>query len=446
MPSCQKQVVKKAKTLVKYSGPIHNIAQSVVHIASKPSRYLANALVHAVNAISKMLSSALGLTCGVFQANRKLSANHCAESDPVFNEENNPETNPSSPDLKPVILSHFEKLPFDILAFGVMSCLDMSNICSLRSCSKYMFDVADKFNSIRVKQELSNYRRQGNPLLLSQGGPQYVPKTGDGHSNALLYCFFSVFRPLLQQQKLLVDPSYMSRLQGPGVRGPGEYIEPGMRACLADWLLEVCVEYCFPMSVWHDTVLRVDVYLSKHTAKRSKLQLLGCICLMIEVSRLGNTAMTRQITTIDVVGLCEDQYSLAEVEYAAEIVVMDTSLALPLSEGWRDGNMTTIEYALIFLLNVRPVPTAHIVHRAISHADSFYTVGDNPDENLIFVLLLSELSVLDYELLRYSPFVIAAACVFYANLMMHHYSKSNVMIGPYGHVITCSSRELSGLG
>jgi hypothetical protein len=148
----------------------------------------------------------------------------------------------------------------------------------------------------------------------------------------------------------------------------------------------------------------------------------------------------------DVVGLCDEQYDASEVATALASIVSETATLLPLIEGCRPALLTTIECAISFFINAR-VPTAGLIHMALNHVDSFYVVGDNAEEHLIFVLLLSELSVLDHHLLRYSPFVTALAILYYANLVMHHYSRANVMIGPYGHVISCSNtREVKGLG
>lgn len=336
------------------------------------------------------------------------------------------------------------RLPFDVLGAGVLPFLRGWDLSIFRICCSRTKSAVDKYSEIWVRQLLG--RRIGRGVIpvgrLAESSEVYRP-VGDRFSTYLLGRFMMQYGDLILAQRHEVDPLYMARLQGVDTLGKRDYIEPAMRTCLADWLLEVASEYNYPFCTWHEAMMRLDVFLSNATTTRPKLQLVGCVCLSIEASRLS---VIRPISVSDVVSLCDDQYDAAEVQAVVAMVLQHTEAKLPMSPGNRLGLLTVQDCALCYFLRVS-TPVSRFVHHTLHHAESFYDVGDNEEEQLVFVLLLSDLAVMDYDLLQYSPFTIAAAVVFLVNLMMHHYGKANVLIGSFGHVLTCSSkREIQNLG
>ena len=58
-------------------------------------------------------------------------------------------------------------------------------------------------------------------------------------------------------------------------------INPGMRAVLVDWLVEVTEEYRLVPETLYHAVQLVDRCLSLFSIHRTRLQLLGCSALLV---------------------------------------------------------------------------------------------------------------------------------------------------------------------
>lgn len=60
------------------------------------------------------------------------------------------------------------------------------------------------------------------------------------------------------------------------------YIEPSMRAILADWIMEVCFQFRFKRQTYHTSVMLVDIFMScTSNMPTHLLQLIGVTCLCI---------------------------------------------------------------------------------------------------------------------------------------------------------------------
>jgi len=215
---------------------------------------------------------------------------------------------------------------------------------------------------------------------------------------------------------------------------------------LASWLQEVAAEYLYPYCVWHRAIMRMDVYLSKRTVRRLKLQLVGCVCLLLEGGATALAPLAPPLTPAEAVRLCDMQYTIEEVEAVIAEVTALTEQELPLAVNWAPISvMSVADCVLCFFLGIS-TPASRVVHMAVRYTDSFYEVGDNNDEHLVLLLLLSDLVALDYEMLKCSPFTIATAILCFASTVMHHSSKANIVIDSFGHILTSNTRELRGLG
>ena len=337
-----------------------------------------------------------------------------------------------------------ESLPYDVLGTCIFRFLEMESLKHLRSCSKSLHYIVDKYAAIEIRRRLRGYETLNTPVLISNlDGCKniYLPVELNDPSNYnifQLHQFLLDFGDLIAQKHSLVDPRYMELLQGKEVQGPGDYLDPSMRALLIDWLLEVTVQYRCPILHWHCAVLRLDTVLSKKVILRRKFQLLGIVCLMLEALR----SHSNNIGVAQVVTLCDGQYNEADVEEC---------MAFVLEDSYTDTNLvpnfshTVLEYSACFYFNTCDTEDALSTVR-VAYRDSYFDVGDNDQEHLVFVLLLADLSCLDYNLIQYSPFTVALAIVFMSNLVMQYYSKSKVAIGTFGRVFIYNNREALSLG
>lgn len=156
-----------------------------------------------------------------------------------------------------------------------------------------------------------------------------------------------------------------------------------MRAILVDWLVEVTEEYRLCADTLYQSINFLDRFLSAHHAPRSQLQLIGVTCMWV-------SAKYEEIyppTVSDFCYITDNTYDKSELIEMEEIV------------------LKTLDYQLT-------VPTAKTFLRRLLQVC-------NPDEYLHYLSnYLTELSLLDYGMLRFLPSLIAAAAVYLANLML----------------------------
>lgn len=321
---------------------------------------------------------------------------------------------------KPRVPSGLLLLPFDVMGPGILSFLAPLDMGAFRQSSHAGQRAVDMYAEIRTHHMiLGNQARRiiiGNILTTRQ---EYVPD-GSNYSPYLLYRFIQIFGDLMTAKEWPVDPGYMQRLQCRESLGDTDFLEESTRTCLADWLLEVASEYAYPYSVWHDAVLRLDTYLSKRPTRRLKLQLIGCACLLIETNRVG----IQGLTVGDAFNLCDDKYSIEEIGQAVTMVAVDTETEL--SIGTTPILPSILDCAMCYFLCTSRI-TSPYVHMTVRHSCS-HDVGDNGDEHHIIVLMLADLAAMDCDFLKFSPFTTAAAIAYYASLVMHFYSQSNIFV------------------
>ncbi|KAL0702046.1 hypothetical protein Bca4012_058168 [Brassica carinata] len=168
---------------------------------------------------------------------------------------------------------------------------------------------------------------------------------------------------------------YMERVQS--------NINATMRTILVDWLVEVAEEYRLLPETLYLAVNCLDRYLSGNVITKQNLQLLGVSCIMI-------AAKYEEVCVPQVESFCyitDNTYSRNECVFPADV---------DLYKWW-------------------------LIRRFVRAAK-----GKTEVPSLLFESLasyLSELSLLDYAMLRYAPSLVAASAVFLAQYILHPSTK-----------------------
>ncbi|CAA7013433.1 unnamed protein product [Microthlaspi erraticum] len=166
-------------------------------------------------------------------------------------------------------------------------------------------------------------------------------------------------------------------------------INASMRSILIDWLVEVAEEYRLLPETLYLAVNYVDRYLSGNAMTKQNLQLLGISCMMI-------AAKYEEVF----VPLVEDFCYITDNTYLKnELLEMESSV-------------------LNYLKFELTTPTAKCFLRRFVRAAQ----GKKEVPSLLFECLasyLTELSLLDYAMLRYAPSLVAASAVFLAQYILH---------------------------
>ncbi|EEF45957.1 cyclin A, putative [Ricinus communis] len=170
--------------------------------------------------------------------------------------------------------------------------------------------------------------------------------------------------------------NYMERLQ--------HDITPNMRGILIDWLVEVCEEYKLVPDTLYLTVNLIDRFLSKNFIEKQRLQLLGVTCMLI-ASKYEEICAPR----------VEEFCFITDNTYTKrQVLKMESQL-------------------LNFLYFQVSVPTTKtFLRRFIQAAQASYKV---PCVELEFLAnYLAELTLIEYDFLKFLPSLIAASAVFLA--------------------------------
>ncbi|KAL5074708.1 hypothetical protein RYX36_013692 [Vicia faba] len=166
------------------------------------------------------------------------------------------------------------------------------------------------------------------------------------------------------------------------------FITINMRGILVDWLVEVAEEYKLLPQTLHLAVSYIDRFLSINVVNRSKLQLLGVSCMLV-------ASKYEEITPPKAVDFChitDNTYELKEViKMEAEILKsLNFEMGNPhvntfLNEfvGFATENQKTSKLQMEFLCNY-----------------------------------LAELSLLDYECIRFLPSTVAASVILLARFII----------------------------
>nr|GMC51598.1 cyclin-A1-4 isoform X2 [Ipomoea batatas] len=165
-------------------------------------------------------------------------------------------------------------------------------------------------------------------------------------------------------------------------------INASMRAILIDWLVEVAEEYRLVPDTLYLTVNYIDRYLSGNLMDRQRLQLLGVACMMI-------ASKYEEICAPQVEEFC---YITDNTYFKEEVLQMESAV-------------------LNYLKFEMTAQTAKCFLRRFVRA----TQGFNEASSLQLEHLasyLAELSLLAYDMLCYSPSLVAASAIFLARYIL----------------------------
>ncbi|XP_078174485.1 cyclin-A1-4-like [Carex rostrata] len=166
-------------------------------------------------------------------------------------------------------------------------------------------------------------------------------------------------------------------------------INPSMRAILIDWLVEVAEEYRLVPDTLYLTINFIDRYLSGNEISRRRLQLLGVACMLI-------ASKYEEICAPQVEEFC---YITDNTYSKDEVLQMEATV-------------------LNFLKFELTASTAKCFLRRFVRAAQL--CDEEPLMPLEFLAsYIAELSLLEYNLLCYSPSLVAAASIFLAKFILH---------------------------
>ncbi|KAK4747053.1 hypothetical protein SAY87_026090 [Trapa incisa] len=175
--------------------------------------------------------------------------------------------------------------------------------------------------------------------------------------------------------------NYMETLQ--------QDITPNMRGILIDWLVEVSQEYMLAADTLYLTVNLIDRFLSLNHIEKQRLQLLGVTCMLI-ASKYEEICAPR----------VEEFCIITDSTYTKEEVLK-------------------MENEVLNLLHFRfSIPTIKpFLRRFIRAAQNSYKETSVELEYL--ANYLAELTLLEYNFLKFLPSIIAASAVFLARWTLH---------------------------
>ena len=154
-------------------------------------------------------------------------------------------------------------------------------------------------------------------------------------------------------------------------------INEQMRAILIDWIIEVHFQFNLRQETLYMTISIIDTYLSFHFISRKELQLLGIACLLIS---------------------CKSQ----------EIYYPQQNKFIEVTDGaYTKEDMLKMENDIIKKLNFNIVyPTPNDFYNILSKLYNF-------DKKQYFLgKYFIECVLIDYQMIKYSSSVIAAACIY----------------------------------
>ncbi|KAK2445661.1 cyclin [Trifolium repens] len=191
---------------------------------------------------------------------------------------------------------------------------------------------------------------------------------------------FDYLRTMEMQKKRRPMVGYMENVQLD--------ITSNMRGTLVDWLVEVADEYKLLPETLHLSVSYIDRFLSIQPVKRSKFQLLGVSSMLV-------ASKYEEITPPKAADFCQITDNSYHLE---EVLKMEADILKSLNFEMGSPNVITF------------------LKRFVGIA------SDNPNtSNLQFEYLcnyLAELSLLDYECIRFLPSVVAASVIFLAKFII----------------------------
>ncbi|XP_010494275.1 PREDICTED: putative cyclin-A3-1 isoform X1 [Camelina sativa] len=204
---------------------------------------------------------------------------------------------------------------------------------------------------------------------------------------------------------------YLRQLEGKAKSRPLiDYIDKiqkdvtsSMRGVLVDWLVEVAEEYKLLSETLYLAVSYIDRFLSLKTVNRQRLQLLGVASMLI-------ASKYEEITPPNVNDFC---YITDHTYTKQEIVKMEADILLALE--FELGNPTSNTF----------------LRRFTRVAQEDFQMS--PLQMEFLCSYLSELSMLDYNSLKFLPSIVAASAVFLARFIIRpkQHPWQNVMLEEY---------------
>ena len=182
---------------------------------------------------------------------------------------------------------------------------------------------------------------------------------------------------------LLLEESQTEIKPKMGYMNTQNEINEQMRAILIDWIIEVHFQFNLRQETLYMTISIIDTYLSFHFISRKELQLLGIACLLIS---------------------CKSQ----------EIYYPQQNKFIEVTDGaYTKEDMLKMENDILKKLNFNIVyPTPNDFYNILSKLYNF-------DKKQYFLgKYFIECVLIDYQMIKYSSSVIAAACIY---LVMKYY-------------------------
>ncbi|XP_057429658.1 putative cyclin-A3-1 [Lotus japonicus] len=254
-------------------------------------------------------------------------------------------------------------------------------------------------NLIPQKQKLQPRKNPGlkkQPITLPLDVK--VEKFDDPHGGSECYepSILNYLREMEMQKKRRPMVDYIEEVQ--------REVTENMRGILVDWLVEVAEEYKLLSESLFLSVSYVDRFLSINPVKKGRLQLLGVTSMLV-------ASKYEEIDPPNVRQFC----SITDYTYnKAEVVEMEADILRYLN--FEMGNPTAITFLKRFTeIDSKNQKTPNLQIEFLSN-------------------YLAELSLMDYECIRFLPSVIAASAIFLARFIL----------SPDDHPWTPSLQEYTG--
>ena len=221
-------------------------------------------------------------------------------------------------------------------------------------------NINNNANSINNKNNIPYYSYLNFDFINSQEEVSYAGE----------YLEEIYFNLLIEENQTEIKPKI-------GYMNMQKEINEQMRAILVDWIIEVHFQFNLRQETLYMTIKIIDTYLSFHFITRKKLQLLGISCLLIS---------------------CKSE----------EIYFPQQNKFIEVTDGaYTKEEMLTMENEILKKLNFNIIfPTSNDFYNILSKLYNFnkkqYYLGKYFIESVL----------IDYHMIKYSPSVISAACVY----------------------------------
>jgi len=194
-----------------------------------------------------------------------------------------------------------------------------------------------------------------------------------------------IFKNLCETEKRVSpNPNYMKKQKD---------ITSNMRIVLVDWLVEVAGEYRISDKCLHLAVNCIDRFLTRMLVVRNRLQLVGTSAMFL--ASKFEEIYPQEVA--EFVYITDETYDKAQVLKMEQLLlkVLDFNLAVP----------TAVEFLTLYLkITNASTKIEHLAH------------------------YLCDLSLLDMEILKFYPSVVAASAVYLANYTLtHSFSEDDIL-------------------